>query len=127
MVSAESNGTVEVWRASGTGFTRVSLPFLTPLSGPAEDIEMSPDGSRIMIVTSDDYTVQLRDGHTGQVLKSLIATNAVALGAFSASGQILTGDSNGEVEVWDADGGHHQVLGSPGPGIDDINPTSGAV
>ena len=42
--------------------------------------------------------------------------------AFSPSGrQILTGDINGQVEVWDAATGHKiRVLGTPGPSISDI-------
>jgi len=121
VVSAEDNGTVEVWQADGANFTQVSLPFPIKLTnGPAVDVEMSPDGSRIMIVTSDYSTIQLRNGQTGQLLRSLSATNAVALGALSPSGQILAGDSNGQVEVWNADGTQHRVLGSPGPGIEDL-------
>jgi WD40 repeat protein len=120
VLSAQSDGTVDLWQGTGTTLTRVSLPSLGRLSGQPMDIELSPDGSRIMIVTSDDYTIELRDGHTGKLLRSLTTKNPVALGAFTPSGQILAGDSTGQVEVWDADGGHHRVLGNPGPSITDI-------
>jgi WD40 repeat protein len=121
LVSAQANKTVDLWRATGTTFTQVALPSRIVLSGgPAQDVEMTADGSRLLIVNSDDYTIQVLSARTGQPVEaSLSATNAVFIGAFSPSGQILTGDDNGQVEVWSA-AGRHSVLGKPGPAIDDI-------
>ena len=115
LVTAESDQTVDLWRAVGTTYTQIRLPSPIDLTtGPAQDVEMTPDGSRILIVTSDDYTIQVRNAHTGQqLLTPLSATNAVYLGAFSPEcGPDRVGDYNGQVEVWDAAGGYHWVLGT---------------
>ena len=121
LVTAQENKTVDLWRATGTTYTQIVLPSRIVLSGgPAQDVEMTPDGSRILIVNSDDYTIQVLSARTGRPLEApLSATNAVYIGAFSPSGQILAGDDNGQIEVWNA-AGRHQVLGIPGPSISDI-------
>jgi WD40 repeat protein len=120
IVTADSDGTVDLWHAIGSNYTQIPLPSPIHLNGPPLIVGMSPDGSHIAIVTPDYYTIQMRSTHTGQLLQTLSAVNAISVVAFSPSGrQILTGGINGQVEVWDAANGH-RVLGTPGPSIRDI-------
>ena len=120
IVTADLDGMVNLWHAIGPKFTQIPLPSPIHLNGPGR-VGMSPDGSRIAIVTPDHYTIQVRSTHTGQLLQTLNAAIAITAVAFSPSGrQILTGGANGQVEVWDAATGHLiRTLGRPGPYISD--------
>ena len=74
-------------------------------------------------MTPDNYTAQVRSTQTGQLLRTLNPRyTRISVVVFSPSGrQILTGDDNGQVEVWDAATGHDmRVLGTPGPAINDV-------
>jgi WD40 repeat protein len=118
IVTGDSDGTVDLWHAIGSKYT----PSPIHLNG-AGSVAMSPDGSRIAIVTPDFTTTQVRSTHTGQLLRTLgPAPHAISVTVFSPSGrQILTGDINGQVWVWPAATGHKiRVLGTPGPPISDI-------
>ena len=123
IVTADSDGTVDLWHALGSNYTQIPLPSPIHLNG-AGSVAMSPDGSRIAIVTPPDFTTtQVRSTQTGQLLLTLAdAPHAISVVVFSPSGrQILTGDINGQVEVWPAATGQKiWVLGTPGPPISDI-------
>jgi len=122
IVTADSDGTVDLWRASGSDYTRIQTIRLTGAQGgPAHDASFSPDGSRIVIVTNDNTAVvrNIRTGHemTLNPNHGFLLTVAV----FRPGGhQILTGDGNGQIEVWNAATGAKRVLGRPGPGINDL-------
>ena len=122
IVTADSDGTVDLWHAIGSNYTQIPLPSPIHLNG-AGSVAMSPDGSRIAIVTPPNFTTtQVRSTHTGQLLRTLAgAFHAISVVAFSPSGrQILTGDINGQVWVWPAAGHKIWVLGTRGPPISDI-------
>ena len=122
IVTADIDGSVEVWRAAGPGYAQTVLPSPIHLNAPAQDVEVSPDGSRITIVSNGNYyAVQVRNASTGRLLRTLDARNSVSVVAISPNGrQVIAGDYNGQVEVWSAATGHRQVLGLPGPLISDV-------
>jgi WD40 repeat protein len=120
IVTADSDGTVDLWHAIGSKYTQIPLPSPIHLNGPPLIVGMSPDGSLIAIVTPNYSTIQMRSTHTGQLLQTLNKVHAISVVKFSPSGrQMLTGGINGQVEVWDAAKGH-RVLGTPGPSISDV-------
>jgi WD40 repeat protein len=122
IVTANSDGTVDLWHASGSDYTQIQTIRLTGAQGgPARYVSFSPDGSRIVIVT-DDNTAVVRNIKTGQEM-TLKPNHGFLLNVavFRPGGkQILTGDGNGQIEVWNAATGAERVLGRPGPGINDI-------
>ena len=120
IVTADSDGTVDLWHAIGSNYTQIPLPSSIHLNRPLY-VGMSPDGTRIAIVTRDAHTTQVRSTLTGQLLQMLKAVNAISAVAFSPSGrQILLGDYNGQVVVLPATGRKVRVLGTPGPRISDV-------
>ena len=56
IVTADLDGMVNLWHAIGPKFTQIPLPSPIHLNGPGR-VGMSPDGSRIAIVTPDHYTI----------------------------------------------------------------------
>ncbi len=121
IVTVDADGAVKVWHAMNPDYTDMQLASTVNVSG-ARDAAMSPDGSRFTLVSSDNYyAVQVRSAQTGQLLKTLDATNSISTVAFSPNGrQILAGDYNGQVEAWDAATWHFRLLGKPGPAISDV-------
>jgi WD40 repeat protein len=121
IVTAHADGTVDVWHAVNPDYTTMRRSSTIRVSG-VQDVAMSPDGSRFTVVTTDNYyAVQVRNAHTGQLLKTLDAANPVNTVTFSPNGrQIVAADYSGQVEVWDAATGHRRLLGKPGPSISDI-------
>jgi WD40 repeat protein len=123
IVTVNSDRTVDVWHADGAKFTQVPLSSPIHLTATASDLGISPDGSRITIVTTGDYyTIQVRSARSGRLLQSLHAANSVSGVTFSPNGQqILAGDYNGQVEVWSAASGKRiRILGKRGPGINNL-------
>jgi len=120
IVTAGFDGKVDLWRAIGSSYRQVSLPSPIDLDGPVWGVDMSSDGSRIAIMTNDSYRPQVRSAQTGRLLHTLEAANALSAVVFRPGGrQILAGDYNGQIEVWDAATGHRlRVAGAPGPYID---------
>ncbi len=123
IVTADSDGTVDLWHATGTNYTQIPLPSPIHLNGSVLYAAFSPDGSRIAVVTTND-TAKVFSTQTGQLLQTLNPGHRfyLTVAVFSPSGrQILTGDRNGQVEVWDAATGHEiRTLGTPGPYISDV-------
>ena len=123
IVTADSDGTVDLWHASGQNYTQIRLPTPIHLNGTAAEYgAFSPDGSRIVIVAGND-TAEVRSAQTGRLLRTLNPGHGFPLkvAVFSPSGrQILTGDGNGQVEAWDAATWHKKLLGTPGPGVSDV-------
>jgi WD40 repeat protein len=124
VVTANSDGTVSLWHASGPGYTQIRLPSpITLQGGAAQYADFSPDGSRIAVVTNND-TAELFSSQTGRLLQTLNPKHyfALSVAVFSFNGhQVFTGDDNGQVEVWNtATGREMRVLGKPGPAINDV-------
>jgi WD40 repeat protein len=121
IATAYADGTVDVWHAVNPDYTTMRMSSTIRVNG-APTVAMSPDGSRFAVVTNDNFfAVQLRNAHTGKLLKTLDAANPIFPVAFSPNGrQIVAGDYDGQVEVWDAATGHRRLLGKPGPQIHDI-------
>lgn len=121
IVTVDYGGTVHVWNAVNPDYTDMHLASTVRVNN-VQDAAMSPDGSRFTLVTSDNYyEVQLRSARTGRLLRNLDAANSVFAVALSPNGrQVVAGDANGQVEVWDAATGHRRLLGKPGPSINDI-------
>jgi WD40 repeat protein len=124
IVTADSDGTVDLWHAIGSDYTQIPLSTPIRLTGAAEYADFSPDGSRIVVVTNDD-TAEVFSTQTGrQLLPPLNPGHdfLLSVAVFSPSGSlILTGDDNGQVEAWNAATGHKiRPLGTPGPAIKDV-------
>jgi WD40 repeat protein len=121
IVTVDYNGTVDVWNAVNADYTGMPMASSIRVNN-VQDATMSPDGSQFTLVTSDNYyQIQLRSAQTGKLLRNLDAANSISVVAFSPNGrQVVAGDYNGQVEVWDAATGHHRVLGKPGPSISDV-------
>ncbi len=117
IVTAGANS-VDLWHGAGPGY-RLFRHFAVPKAGYAA---FSPDGTRIAVVTGDEAQVlgaqdgqrwlELRPGHHFPL----------SVAVFSPDGRrILTGDDNGQVEVWDASTGHElKRLGTGGPVVTDV-------
>jgi WD40 repeat protein len=121
IVTVGFDGTMDVWQAAGSDYTRMQLASTSHVTDAAE-IAMSPDGSRFAVVSSDNYyQVQVWNAQTGKWLRNLDATNSVSYLQYSPDGRRVVGaDANGQVEVWDTTTGHARLLGAPGPPISDI-------
>lgn len=121
IVTVDFDGTVDVWHAVNPDYTDMTLASTVRVNN-VQDAAMSQDGSRFALVTSDNYyEVQLRSAQSGKLLRSLDAANAIFSVAFSPNGrQVVAGDYNGQVEVWDAATGRRRLLGKPGPLISDV-------
>jgi WD40 repeat protein len=122
IVTTYYDGTVDVRHASDSDYTQMHRSASIRVNGLPQDVAMSPDGSSFTIVTSGNpYEVQLRNGQTGQLMRTRDAANSISVVAFSPNGrQIFAGDNNGQVEVWDAVTGHRRVLDTPGPAVNDV-------
>jgi WD40 repeat protein len=125
IVTYNSDGTVDVWHAEGAKFTQVPLSSPIHLTGPASNVNMSPDGSRITIVTTGRHhynKIEVWSARSGRMLQSLDAANSVSVVTFSPNGQqILAGDYHGQVEVWSAASGKRiRILGKSRSQINDL-------
>jgi WD40 repeat protein len=125
-------GTVQLWHAVGSSYTRVSLQSPISLNEdlPQVNIAMSPDGSRLAIAVSssnfkdegEGYAVQVLSADTGKPLQTIDAVNPVWTLTFSTDGrQIAATDTAGQVEVWNGAAIHPRVLGAPGPDLSDVS------
>ena len=123
IITADSDGTVDLWHASNQDYAQIRMPMPIRLNGPAKYADFSRDGSRVVIITNND-TAQVRSATTGQLLLTLNPYHGFLLStaAFSPDGrQVLTADDNGQVEVWRAsDGQMTTTVGVPGPYINDV-------
>jgi WD40 repeat protein len=119
-VTADGSGTVSVWQAVGTQYTRVHLRMpIQSVHLPVNGLYMSGDGSRIAILIGSS-SIQVRSAQTGQLLRTLSSHQEINVIAFSPTGrQVLAGDNNGQVEAWDLPGGK-RVLDRPGIPIHDV-------
>ena len=119
IVTADQNGVLALWQASGSRYVPVSRPSPIHVSQPGS-VDMTSDGSRFTDLTGS-FTIQVRSSATGQVLRSLNAVrpiNQYAVGPTDR--QVAAGDYYGQVEVWNGTAVNPKVLGSPGPPILDI-------
>ena len=74
---AGANGNVEVLKATGATYTPVQLAVPINTGQDTGGVAMTPDGSRIAIVTDNGYSVQVRDADTGTVQQTLSPKNAI--------------------------------------------------
>ena len=118
LIGVNEDGRVEIWREQGTAEFRLSLTPATPASAVA----MNAAGSQFaMVVGSDGLSVQVRDGTTGRLLRTLRANNPLSEVNFDPEKQQLVGADNvGQVEVWDGSATTARSLGTPGPGLLDV-------
>jgi WD40 repeat protein len=119
VVTADQNGVLALWQASGSRYVAVSRPapiHVKQLGG----VGMTSDGSRFTDLTGS-FTIEVRSSATGQVLRSLNAVKPISQYTVGPTdGQIAAGDNYGQVEVWNGSAVNPKVLGSPGPPIIDI-------
>jgi WD40 repeat protein len=120
IVVAGADGNVQVLKATGATYTPVQLA--TPINtGPyTGGVAMTPDGSRIGIVTNGGYTVQVRDADTGTVQQTLIPKNAIEAIGINEGGRIVGADYHGQVELWTGGNAHPRMLGTPGATLTNI-------
>jgi WD40 repeat protein len=120
LILGQANGTVGLWRAVGTGYSQVRFPSAVDLNDArAQDVSMTNDGSRILIVTNDGFTIKVLSTRTGRTLQTFSAAHPVSEAVFSPSGQIFANDNDGQVEAWNAVG-QLRILGTTGPDSIDI-------
>ena len=124
IVSSGPKGPVQLRHAVGSHYALASPPSPIDVKQP-DDAAISPDGSRIAIVTGspgDDLEVQVRNADTGQLLRTLNASNPMEDVAFNPSREQIVGtDDNGQVEVWNGTARNAHLLGTPGPGLTNIS------
>jgi WD40 repeat protein len=129
IVTLTNDGVVKLWRAVGSGYARISLRSPIPSDPLIASTAMSPDGSRLATVTGDEfvgnvtgYGVKVRSADTGGLERTLKAFKLIRKVAFNPDGrQIVAADAYGQVEVWDDAAIDPQVVGSPGPGLNDVS------
>ena len=117
IVTATPDGTVKLWKATGSGYAQIRLQSPVNLHQTTGDVAMSPNGSRFAIVMDNGYSVQTGDANTGRLLQKLDATNPIEYLAFNPGRprQIVGVDDFGRVEVWNGQGNEPRLLGAPGP------------
>ena len=120
IVMDSTNGNVQIWQATGSRYVPIRLPAPVDTGPDTEDVAMSPDGSRIGIVTNNGYTLEVRSGQTGELQQTLSPTNAINALDMGAGGQIIGADYDGQVEMWDKGSPEAHILGTPGPSLIDI-------
>jgi WD40 repeat protein len=80
-------------------------------------LDVNTDGSRF-VAESGQFTLQVRNGDTGQVLRTLNANNGLNVFALTPFGnQVVAGDVLGQVEVWNGTATEPRMLGSSGPPV----------
>jgi len=119
IVTADANGMVTLWQAAGSGYVPVSSPkpvHVSQLGG----VGMTADGS-VFADQAGYFTVDIRSAGTGQLLRSLGANNPVDDFAIRPDGhQVVAGDDQGQVEMWNGTATNPTMLGSSGPPVLDI-------
>jgi WD40 repeat protein len=122
IVTADPDRTVDLWRRLGSSYQQITLASPIRVNMAAGYADFSPDGSRIVVAAG--YEAEVFSSQTGQWRRTLNPHRyfPLSIALFSPNGrQILTGDNNGQVEVWNATTGREiQALGTPGPGISDV-------
>ncbi len=119
IVTSGTDGTAALWQASGSSYTKVSLPSPVHVGG-ADYVAMSPDGSRFAAETGD-FTAQVLSTANGHVLRRLNFDNQIQVLAISPDNhQVIGGDLYGQVEMWNGTATNPWKLGSLGPPIDDV-------
>jgi WD40 repeat protein len=116
LATGDSSGNVTLWRAAGTGYVPVALPHPVHVS-QLGGLDVNTDGSRF-VAESGQFTLQVRNGDTGQVLRTLNANNGLNVFALTPFGnQVVAGDVLGQVEVWNGTATEPRMLGSSGPPV----------
>jgi WD40 repeat protein/serine/threonine protein kinase/DNA-binding winged helix-turn-helix (wHTH) protein len=107
-----SNTEALVWDAQ-TGEKLLTLKWHLDT---VNDIEFSPDGSRL-VTTSQDRSAKVWDARTGQRLLDLRHADGVMSGSFSPDGKTLaTASLDGTMHLWDANTGTELVtIRDPSP------------
>jgi WD40 repeat protein len=115
IVVAGADGTVEVLRATGATYTPV--PFAAPVdTGQGTyGVAITPDGSRMGIVTDYGYSVEVRNADTGAAGPILTPQNAIEAIDMNQGGDIVGADYHGQVELWTSKNANPRMLGTPGP------------
>lgn len=73
-------------------------------NGEVTGVDWSLDGSRLL-TAGNDGTARIWDASTGQEIRALGMSSAVARALWSPDGRwVAAGDSNGQVRVWSAEG-----------------------
>lgn len=124
VVTADSDGSVDLWPTFSSSNVPVRLPKSIHVNGPAWHASFSPgDGSKVVIVTNNNTAV-VASTRTGQILHTLNPGHSylLSVAVFSPSShQIVTGDDNGQAEVWNAiTGTLIRSLGKQGSAINDV-------
>jgi WD40 repeat protein len=120
IVMASANGNVEVLEATGATYTPIQLAAPINTGQGTYGVAMTPDGSRIGIVTDNGYSVQVRDADTGTVQQTLNPKNAIEAIDMSQGGKIVGADYHGQVELWTGKNANPQMLGTPGADLTDV-------
>jgi WD40 repeat protein len=116
IVTADTDGALSLWQATGPGYVRVFPPLSV---GGLGEVGMSADGSRLADQAGPS-AIQVRSTDTGQVLRTLSAFGPINVLAVGPGGrQVVAGDAYGLVEVWNG-AGIKVVLGTFGPPVLDV-------
>ena len=126
LVTADSDGTVDLWEPVGSGYNEVTLA--TPMRlKDAEYADLSRDASRVVAATSSGKA-QLYNVQGGGKPESLPPHYTKYHGLFPLSAVVFTpdgrevvaGDSGGGVELWNVAKAKLRMLRKRGPGVSDV-------
>ena len=124
IVVAGTDGNVQVLAATGATYTPVQLAAPINTGQGTGGVAMTPDGSRIGVVTENGYTVKVLSG-TGDVQQTLTPENAIEAVDMNEGGKIVGADYHGQVELWTGGNAKPRVLGTPGAALT-ISSSAGA-
>ena len=120
IVVAGADGNVQVLAATGATYTPVQLAAPINTGQGTGGVAMTPDGSRIGVVTENGYTVKVLNADTGAVQQTLTPENAIEAVDMNEGGKIVGADYHGQVELWTGGNAKPRVLGTPGAALTNI-------
>ncbi len=123
VVATTTGSYVDQWQSAAAKQPRFARHYIGLGTWQALSANFSPDGSRLVIVTSNDLA-QIRNARTGALLHTLNPHDYFPMTAavFRPGGrQVMTANDSGRVQVWNAaTGAEVRLLGKLGPAIRDL-------
>jgi WD40 repeat protein len=123
VVATTTGSYVDQWQSAAAKQPIFARSYIAVGTAQALSANYSPDGSRLVIVTSNDLA-QIRNARTGKLLHTLNPHDFFPMTAAvfrPGGGQVMTANDSGRIQVWNATtGAEVRVLGKLGPAIRDL-------